>query len=114
MIDHIIDGRATGRQQLLQLLREVCIGASALCDSAVIATGQWQDRAEPALKSCMLLQRGLISSHPQLADELHLLATEIQIASAAQSDSELFAARIQKIKDMVHRLQHSEINSASR
>jgi hypothetical protein len=114
MTDHIIDGHAIGRQQLLQMLREVCISASALCDSAVIASGQWQDRAGPAVKSCFILQRGLISSHPQLADELHLLATEIQIALAAQSDNEVFAARIQKIKDTIHRLQQSDINLSPR
>lgn len=110
MTDRIIDGRATGRQQLLQLLREVCTSAATLCDSAVIASGQWQDRAKPAIKSCAMLQRGLINSHPQLADELHLLGAEIQIALAAQSHDALFAERIQKIKDAILRVQQSGID----
>jgi hypothetical protein len=110
MTDHIIDGRATGRQQLLQLLRDACASAAMLCDSAVIASGQWQDRARPAIKSCAMLQRGLINSHPQLADELHILATEIQIALAAQPHDALFAERIQKIRDAILRVQQSGID----
>lgn len=110
MTDRIIDGRATGRQQLLQLLRDVCASAATLCDNAVITSGQWQDRAKPAIRSCGMLQRGLINSHPQLADELHLLAIEIQIALAAQSHDALFAERIQKIKDAILRVQQSGID----
>jgi hypothetical protein len=105
MTDRIIDGRATGRQQLLHLLRDVCNGAGALCDYQAIAPGLWQDRAKPALKSCALLQRGLNTSHPQLADELHILATEIQIALAAQDDHALFPTRIERIRQAVQRVQ---------
>lgn len=111
MADHIIDGRATGRQQLLQLLRDVCASASLLCDSALVASGRWQDRAKTAIASCVMLQRGLVGSHPRLADDLHILATEIQIALAAQSDDQLFEARIHKIRDAIHRLQQSGIDS---
>lgn len=105
MTDRIIDGRVTGRQHLLQMLREVCAGAAALCDDTAISSAHWQDRAKPAIKSCVLLQRGVIGSHPQLADDLHLLATEIQIALAAQSDGALFAARVQRIRDAIRRLE---------
>lgn len=106
MIDrHIIDGTATGRQQLLHLLRDVCNGVTALCDSSATASAHWQERAGPAIKACAALQRGLIKSHPQLADQLHIIAAEIQIALAAQSDHALFAARVQKIRDAVLHLQ---------
>jgi hypothetical protein len=105
MADHIIDGRVTGRQQLLHLLRDACAGASALCEQHVIASGHWPERAAPAVKACVVLQRGLIQSHPQLADQLHILATEIQIALAAQSDDALFAARVARIRDAVRQLQ---------
>lgn len=105
IVHHIIDGGATGRQQLLHLLREACDGAGTLCEPVVITSGIWQDRAKPAIKSCIALQRGLYKSHPQLADELHLLATEIQIALAAQGDDTVFAARIDKIRETVLRLQ---------
>ena len=109
MTDRIIDGRTMGRRQLLQMLRDVCADASGLCDEALIASGRWQHRAEPTVKSCVLLQRGLISSHPQVADELHILSTEILIALAARPHDALFAARIQKIRDVVHRLHQSDI-----
>lgn len=108
MSTHIIDGSATGRQQLLHLLRDVCNAASGLCDKAVINSGQWAERAQPALKACSILQRGLINSHPALADELHMLGTEIQIALAAQSEDEtLFNARVERIREAIDRLQRS-------
>lgn len=105
MTEHIIDGRATGRQQLLHMLRDVCHGAGALCEYQALTPGLWQDRAKPAIKSCAMLQRGLARSHPQLADGLHILATEIQIAIAAQDDNALFSTRVQRIRDAVKRVQ---------
>jgi hypothetical protein len=81
-----------------------------LCERDLIKSGQWQARAKPAIGSCVMLQRGVISSHPKLSDELHILATEIQIALAAQADEPLFAARIQKIRDAVRRVQHIGID----
>ena len=105
MTEHIIDGRATGRQQLLHMLRDICSGASALCEYQALTPGLWQDRAKPAIKSCAALQRGLAKSHPQLADELHILATEIQIALAAQDDQALFSARVQRVREAIQRLQ---------
>jgi hypothetical protein len=107
MPDHIIDGRATGRQQLLHLLREVCDAAGVLCEPAILTSGIWQDRAAAAIRSCTILQRGLYNSHPQLADELHILATEIQIALAAQTHDALFAARIDRIRETILHLQQS-------
>jgi hypothetical protein len=107
MSGHLIDGSATGRQQLLHLLRDLCNAASELCDKSVISSGQWPDRAPPALKACGILQRGLVNSHPELSDQLHMLGTEIQIALAAQSDEALFAARIQRVRDAIHRIQIS-------
>lgn len=108
MSTHVIDGTATGRQQLLHLLRDVCNAASALYDKAVINSGSWAERAQPAIKACGILQRGLNSSHPALADELHVLRCEIQIAIAAQAEDEaLFSARIERIRDAVQRLQMS-------
>lgn len=106
MTEHIIDGRATGRQQLLHLLRDACSGAGDLCEKPVIASGHWPERADSALKACALLQRGLIQSHPRLADQLHILAAKIQIALAAQSDEALFATRIPHIREAVRQLQH--------
>jgi hypothetical protein len=105
MTDHIIDGRATGRQQLLHMLRDACAGATALCEQSAIASGHWRERAETAIKACGQLQRGLIQSHPQLADQLHILATEIQIGLAAQSDEPVFAMRIERIRGAVRTLQ---------
>lgn len=102
---HMIDGRATGRQQLLHMLRDVCNGVAALCDQATATSAHWQDRAKPAIKACAALQRGLIVSHPHLADQLHIVVAEIQIALAAQSDNALFAARVQKVRDAVLHLQ---------
>jgi hypothetical protein len=110
MTDHIIDGRVTSRQHLLQLLRGVCTGAAALGERDLLASGQWQDRAKAAISSCVQLQRGLISSHPNLADHLHILATEIQIALEAQSHDALFAARIEKIQAAIRRLQQSGLD----
>jgi hypothetical protein len=57
-----------------------------------------------------MLQRGLVNSHPQIADELHILSTEIQIALAAQSHQPLFAERVQRIRDAILRLQQSRID----
>ena len=110
MTGHIIDGSATSRQHLLQLVRDVCANATALGGRDLIESGQWQDRAKAAIKSCVALQRGLISSHPKLADELHLLATEIQIALAAQSHDALFAARVEKIQAAIRRVQQSDVD----
>lgn len=110
MNDDIINGRAIGRQQLLQVLRDVCTGATALCESDLIKSGQWQHRAKSAFNSCIGLQRGIMGSHPKLADELHILGTEIQIALAAQADAPVFAARIQKIRDAVRRVQQLGID----
>ncbi|MGD9922602.1 MAG: hypothetical protein AB7V13_14345 [Pseudorhodoplanes sp.] len=104
MTDRIIDGSATGRQQLLHMLRDVCKSAAPVCEAAP-SPALWKDRAEAAIKACTKLQRGLFTSHPQLADELNFLAAEIQIALAAQSDEPLFAARIQRIRAAIHRLQ---------
>ncbi len=109
--DRIIDGRVTSRQQLLQMLREVCTSAGALSGRDLIDSAQWQDRAKAAIKSCVLLQRGLNASHPHLADELHILATEIEIALAARSHDALFAARIDKIQAAVRRVQQSNLES---
>jgi hypothetical protein len=111
MTDHGIDGRAIGRQQLLQLVRDACANASALCEDAAISPNEWQHRATSTIKSCGMLQRGLVNSHPQLADELHILSTEIQIALAAQSDQALFAERIQRVRDSILRLQQSKIGN---
>lgn len=110
MTERTFDGRAIGRQQLLQLLRDVCVSASALCDGVPISPSLWQDRAKSAIKSCGMLQRGLVNSHPQLADELHILSTEIQIALAAQSHEPLFAERVQRIRVVTLRLQQSNID----
>lgn len=110
MSERIIDGRSIGRQQLLQLLRDACAGAGALCGDSTISPGLWQDRAKSAIKSCSMLQRGLFNSHPQLADDLHILATEIQIALAAQSHEALFAERVQRIRGAILRLQQSNID----
>lgn len=101
MTQHIIDGSATARQQLLQMLRDVCIGCATLCDNSAATPELWQERAKNAIKACMTLQRGLIRSHPALADELHMLATHIQIAIAAQSDEALHRARVEKVRDAV-------------
>lgn len=105
MTEHIIDGRVIARQQLLALLRDVCTGAAGLCDNAMVASNQWEDSAKSVSKSCVALQRGLVNSHPQLADELHILSTEIQIAFAARSDERLFAARLKRIQAATRRLQ---------
>jgi hypothetical protein len=105
MTDRIIDGRATSRQHLLQLLRDVCAGATALSGRELVGSGQWQDRATAAVKACTTLQRGLNNSHPNLADQLHILATEIQIALEAQSHDALFAARIEKIRAAIRRVE---------
>jgi hypothetical protein len=107
MSDRFIDGGATGRQQLLHLLRDVCNAASVLCDQTVIKSGQWAERAQPAIKACAILQRGLVNSHPAVSDDLHMLGTEIQIALAAQSDETLFPARVQRIREAIHRVQLS-------
>jgi hypothetical protein len=112
MIDGIINGRVTSRQQLVQMLRDVCTNAAALSGRDLIGSGRWPDRAEAAIKSCIALQRGLIASHPLLADELHILATEIQIALAAQSHDALFAARIEKIQAAVRRVQQSNLEGS--
>ena len=111
MSDRIIDGSATSRQHLLQLLRDLCTSAAALGGRDVIESGHWQDRAKGVIKSCVLLQRGLIGSHPSVADELHLLATEIQIALAAQSHDALFAARIERVQAAIRRVQQSRMDS---
>jgi hypothetical protein len=111
MTDHSVNGRAIGRQQLLQLLRDACAIANALCDDPSVSAGQWQDRAGNAIRSCGMLQRGLVNSHPQIADELHILSTEIQIALAAQSHQALFADRVQRIRDSILRLQELKIDS---
>jgi hypothetical protein len=58
-----------------------------------------------------MLHRGLVSSHPQIADELHILSTEIQIALAAQPHHALFAERLQRIHDSILRLQQSRIDT---
>lgn len=110
MTERIMDGRAIGRQQLLQLLRDVCVSANALCDDVPISPGLWEDRAKSAIKSCSRLQRGLVNSHPQVADDLHILSTEIQIALAAQSHQALFAERVQRIRDAMLRVQQSKID----
>lgn len=110
MIDLIIDGRSIGRQQLFQLLRDACASASTLCNDSEVSPGLWQDRAKSAIRSCSMLQRGLVNSHPQLADELHILATEIQIALAARSHEPLFAERVQKVRDAILRVQQSSID----
>jgi hypothetical protein len=107
MSEHVIDGRATGRQQILQMLRDVCAAGSALCEQQAIASARWPERAESAVRACALLQRGMIRSHPQLADALHLLSAEIQIALAAQSDDTIFAARIPRIREAVRYLQQT-------
>jgi hypothetical protein len=111
MNDEIIDGRAVGRQQLLQLLREMCDSALALCERELINSDEWQSRAKLALSSCVMLHRGVLGSHPKLADELHILAAEIQIALAAKGDEALFAARIQKIRDAIRRVQDTGVDA---
>ena len=105
MTDRIIDGRVTSRQHLLQVLRDVCAGATALCERELVASGQWEDRAKAAISSCAQLQRGLNNSHPKLADQLHILATEIQIALEARPHEALFAARIEKIRAAIRRVE---------
>jgi hypothetical protein len=111
MTDFIIDGRSIGRQQLLQLLRDVCASAGTLCSDAAVGPALWQDRAKGAIRSCSMLQRGLVNSHPRLADELHILATEIQIALAAQSHQPLFVERVQKVRDAILRVQQTSIDT---
>ena len=111
MIEGSFDGRAIGRQQLLQLLRDACASASALCEDPAISSELWQGRARSAIRSCAMLHRGLINSHPPIADELYILSTEIQIALAAQSDVALFAERLQRIRRAILRLQQSRIDS---
>jgi hypothetical protein len=111
MTDRIIDGRVTSRQHLLQLLRDVCASVTALCGRDLIGSGQWQDRAKAAVKACTTLQRGLIASHPKLADQLHILATEIQIALGSQSHDALFASRIEKIRAAIRRVEQSGLDS---
>jgi hypothetical protein len=107
MTDYSVDGRAIGRQQLLQLLRDACANASALCEGRSVSPALWEDRARNAIKSCGMLHRGLVNSHPQIADELHILSTEIHIALAAQSHQSLFDERLQRIRDSILRLQQS-------
>lgn len=111
MTDYSVDGRAIGRQQLLQLLRDACANASALCEGPPVSEALWQDRARNAIRSCRMLHRGLVNSHPQIADELHILSTEIQIGLAAQSHPSLFGERLQRIRDSILRLQQSRIDS---
>jgi hypothetical protein len=111
MTDRFIDGRVISRQQLLQMLRDVCTSAAELGGRDLVGSGQWQDRAKAAVNACTMLQRGLISSHPHLADELHFLATEIQIALAAQSHDALFVARLEKIRAAIRRVQQSDLDS---
>ncbi|MGV3633621.1 MAG: hypothetical protein ACO1NY_04680 [Pseudorhodoplanes sp.] len=111
MTDHGFEGRATGRQQILHLLREACANASALCENSFVDPSLWRDRAKSAVRSCGMLQRAVVNSHPQLADELHILSTEIQIALAAQPHQPLFAERVQRIRDAVLRLQQSRIEA---
>lgn len=110
MTDHIIDGRVTSRQHLLQLLRGVCTGAAALSERELLASGQWEGRAKAAYQACATLQRGLIASHPKLADQLHMLATEIQIALAAQTHNDLFASRIEKIRAAIRRVEQTGLD----
>lgn len=109
MTDPVIDGRTVGRRQLLQMLRDVCTEGMALCDKTLGASERWKDRADSVIRSCVRLQRGLIGSHPAVADELHMLSTEIQIALAARPHESLFAARLQKVKDVLLRLQYVDI-----
>lgn len=108
MTDRIIDGRSISRQTLLQLLRGVCTSAAALCGRDLVGSAQWEDRAKETVDECTTLQRGLNASHPKLADELHTLATEIRIALAARPHDALFAARIEKIRAAIHRVQQSD------
>ncbi len=110
MSDHIIDGRVTSRQHLLQLLRGVCNDAAALDERELLASGQWEGRAKAAISSCVQLQRGLNNSHPNLADQLHILATEIQIALEARSHDALFASRIEKIRAAIRRVQQTGLD----
>ena len=110
MNNQTINARPTARQQMLQLLRDVCNGAVALCERELIKSGQWQARAKPALSACIMMHRGVAGSHPKLADELHILAAEIQIALAAQADEALFASRILKIREAVRRVQQVGID----
>ncbi len=112
MTDRIIDGRVTSRQHLLQLLRDVCASATALCGRDLIESGQWGDRAKAAFQACAGLQRGLIASHPKLADQLHILAAEIQIALAAQSHDALFASRIEKIRAAIRRVERTGLDES--
>ena len=105
MNNDIVDGRAIGRQQLLQLLRDVCNNAIALCERDLINSSQWPSRARLTINSCATMQRGVLGSYPKLADELHILATEIHIAVAAKEHDDLFASRIQKIREAIRRVQ---------
>lgn len=109
MTDYSVDGRAIGRQQLIQLLRDACANASVLCEGPPVSPALWQDRARNAIRSCRMLYRGLVNSHPPIADELHILSTEIQIALAAQSHQSLFDERLQRIRNSILRLQQSRI-----
>jgi hypothetical protein len=109
MTDRIIDGRVIGRQHLIQLLRDACTSASGLCDAS-ISPSLWQDRAKSAIRTCNLSQRSLVTSHPELSDELHILSTEIQIALAAQSHQALFAERVKRIRAAVQHVQESNID----
>jgi hypothetical protein len=110
MMDRVIDGRAIGRQHLLQLIRDACASANVLCSDPSVSASLWQDRARSTIRACGMLQRGLVNSHPHLADELHILVTEIQIALAAQSDQALFSDRIQRIRGAIERVQQSNID----
>jgi hypothetical protein len=109
MTNRIIDGRTISRQQLLHVLRDACTSASGLCDAS-ISPSLWQDRAKSAIKICSFSQRCLVSSHPHLSDELHILATEIQIALAAQDHPSLFAERVRRIRAAVQHVQESNID----
>lgn len=113
MTGHIIDGNAIGRQQILQMLRDVCAASTDLCDADVSSDAEWPKRAQAVVKNCMSLQRGLIRSHPRVADDLHLLASEIQIACAAQSDAAIFSSRIRRIRDAVRRIQQLPVEAES-
>lgn len=108
-----IDGRTIGRQQLLQLVRDACASTLALADAEAMSPFQWQERAKSAIKTCSALQRGLIHSHSQAADELHMLVSEIQIAIAAQDHHDIFAARLEKIKAAVRRLEQNDFTADS-
>lgn len=98
-------GIAFDRQVLIQIIRDICQSATELTKVRQHDAERAKSRATSIIQACLTAHRKIVRSHPELADELHILANEVQIALLFRLDDPVIEDRMRKIGEAIKRVQ---------